>query len=67
MNFYVIDPHPLMAQGLARVLRNLKPYAQVITLDRVSQLHPAVVVHGEPCLIVLDLLVPGVKPDVTLR
>ena len=67
MNFYVIDPYPLMAQGLARVLRNLKPYARVIPLERVSQLHAAVVMHGEPCLIVLDLLVPGVKADLTVK
>lgn len=67
MNFYVIDHQPLMALGLARVLRNLKPYSQVIKLERVSQLHPAVVIHGEPHLIVFDLLVPGVKTADTLR
>lgn len=66
MNFYVIDHHPLMAQGLSRVLRNIRPYCQVVTMERVSQLHGAVVQHGEPHLIVFDLLVPGVKAEATI-
>ena len=66
MNFYVIDHHPLMAQGLARILLNIRPHCKVISIERVSQLHSAVLLNGEPCLIVFDLLVPGVKPEATL-
>lgn len=66
MNFYVIDHHPLMGQGLARVLRNVRPYSNVVTLERVSQLNATVVEHGPPQLIVLDILVPGVKTENTV-
>lgn len=66
MNFYLVDHHPLMSEGLARLLRNLRPRCQIVPLQRMSQLNAAVVIHGDPHLIVFDLLVPGVKAAETI-
>lgn len=67
MRFYVIDHHPLMALGLTRLLRNLCPYSHITAVERMSLLQPAVVLGGEPHLIVFDLLVPGIKNPATLQ
>lgn len=67
MNIFIIDHHPLAAEALTRMLRNICPPAQIFSMERLSQLHPMTVVHGEANVIIVDLLVPGLKSGITLE
>lgn len=61
MNFYVIDHHPLVAEALTRMLRNMCPQCQVLALDRVNHLPSLARLQGEPDVLVIDLQVPDMQ------
>ena len=58
MHFYIIDPHPLMRQALARLLRHLRPGTP---MTEVGSMHdwPSVLPSNSPALITLELWTPG--------
>ncbi|WP_353506601.1 response regulator transcription factor [Variovorax flavidus] len=58
MSIYVIDDHPLMRDAVSMVLRRVRPAANIVELDRLSRLGDAVVKHGVPDLVCLDLNLP---------
>ncbi|WP_336621880.1 MULTISPECIES: response regulator transcription factor [unclassified Variovorax] len=58
MSIYVIDDHPLMRDAVSMVLRRVRPAANIVELDRLSRLDDAVVKHGAPDLVCLDLNLP---------
>lgn len=58
MSIYVIDDHPLIRDAVSMVLRRLRPAANIVELDRLSRLDAAVIKHGPPDLICLDLNLP---------
>ncbi|MDM0103323.1 response regulator transcription factor [Variovorax sp. J22R24] len=58
MSIYVIDDHPLMRDAVSMVLRRVRPAANIVELDRLSRLDDAVVKHGTPDLVCLDLNLP---------
>lgn len=61
MNTYVVDDHPMMREAISMVLRRLRPGNNVIELERLDQLKPAVAAKGHPDLITLDLNLPDTK------
>ena len=58
MHFYIIDPHPLMRQGLARLLRHLRPGTPVTEVGSMQEWASTPVSDG-PVLITLELWTPG--------
>lgn len=58
VSLYVIDDHPLMRDAVVMLLRRLRPGANVVELDRIGGMEAAVVQHGAPDLICLDLKLP---------
>ena len=58
MSVYVIDNHPLMRDALTTLLRRAHPDLEVIPLNQLSELQPAVNLHGNPILVCLDLKLP---------
>ena len=58
MHFYIIDPHPLMRQALARLLRHLRPDTPT---TEVGTMHdwPQGPQDDAPMLITLELWTPG--------
>ena len=58
MNFYVIDHHPLVAEALARMLRNLYPPGHVVTLGRLDRLQGQTYLQGPPDVLLLNALLP---------
>jgi DNA-binding NarL/FixJ family response regulator len=58
MALFIIDDHPLMREAVSMLLRKQSPGAQVVELDRLGAVEPAVRIHGEPELICLDLKLP---------
>ena len=58
MSLYVIDDHPLMREAVVMLLRRLRPGANVVALDRIAGVEAAVLQHGVPELICLDLKLP---------
>ena len=58
MSLYVIDDHPLMREAVVMLLRRLRPGANVVELDRIAGVDAAVLQHGVPELICLDLKLP---------
>ena len=58
MSLYVIDDHPLMRDAVVMLLRRLRPGANVVELDRIAGVEAAVLQHGVPELICLDLKLP---------
>ncbi|MDM0069643.1 response regulator transcription factor [Variovorax sp. J31P207] len=61
MNIYVVDDHPMMREAVAMVLRRLRPGRNIVELERLGKLRPAVSAHGHPDLITLDLNLPDTK------
>jgi len=55
---FLIDDHPLMREALLTLLRRIDKQLQVIELDRIAAVAPAVALHGPPDLICLDLKLP---------
>ncbi len=58
MSIFVIDDHPLMREALAMLIRRLSAQAKVVELDSLMAVQAAVVAHGAPRLICLDLKLP---------
>lgn len=61
MSIYVIDDHPLIRDAMSMVLRQVRPAAKIVELDRLSRLDDAVRKHGPPELVCLDLNLPDTK------
>ena len=58
MSTLVIDDHPLMREAVVMLLRRLRTKATVIELDRLAVVNQAIVEHGTPELVCLDLKLP---------
>ena len=58
MHFYIIDPHPLMRQALARLLRHLRAGATVTEVGSMQDWANTSATEG-PMLITLELWTPG--------
>jgi DNA-binding NarL/FixJ family response regulator len=54
----VIDDHPLLRESLVMLIRRISSKLQVIELDRIGAVAPAIQQHGKPDLICLDLKLP---------
>lgn len=55
---FVIDDHPLWREALVMLIRRIGSQVQVIELDRIAAVAPALSLHGKPDLICLDLKLP---------
>ena len=58
MSIFVVDDHPLMREAIGMLIRRLSPKTPIIELDRIAAVAAAVMQHGEPTLICLDLKLP---------
>lgn len=58
MSIFVVDDHPLMREAVVMLIRRINSKAQIIELDRVAAVAPAIETHGMPELICLDLKLP---------
>lgn len=67
MSLYVIDDHPMMRQAIAMLLRRIFSATTVVEVARFSDLAAAIIKNGDPKLLVLDLLLPGVKDTNAVR
>ncbi len=60
MSIFVIDDHPLMRDAIVMVLRRLKPAENIVEMERLDRVAPAVKAQGVPVLFCLDLKLPDV-------
>lgn len=58
MSIFVVDDHPLMREAVVMLIRRINSKAQIVELDRVAAVAPAIEAHGMPDLICLDLKLP---------
>jgi len=58
MSIFVVDDHPLMREAVVMLIRRLNSKANIVELDRVAAVTPAIQKHGTPELICLDLKLP---------
>jgi DNA-binding NarL/FixJ family response regulator len=58
MSIFVVDDHPLMREAVVMLVRRLNSKANIVELDRVAAVTPAIDKHGTPELICLDLKLP---------
>ena len=58
MSIFVVDDHPLMRDAIVMLIRRINNKAEVVELDRVAAIAPAIQTHGMPELICLDLKLP---------
>lgn len=65
MHFYIIDPHPLMRQGLARLLRHLRGGTPVTEVGSMQDWAHTTTTEG-PMLITLELWTPGALGPATV-
>ncbi|MCY7370582.1 MAG: response regulator transcription factor [Polaromonas sp.] len=61
MSIFVIDDHPLMREAVAMLIRRLSTQANVVELDSLTAVQAAVITHGAPRLICLDLKLPDTQ------
>jgi DNA-binding NarL/FixJ family response regulator len=61
MNFYVIDHPPLVAEALARMLRNMCPQCQVVVAGDAHHLHTPTRLYGPPDVLILNDLAPELR------
>jgi len=61
MSIFVIDDHPLMREAVAMLIRRLSTQANVVELDSLAAVQAAVITHGAPRLICLDLKLPDTQ------
>jgi DNA-binding NarL/FixJ family response regulator len=58
MSIFVVDDHPLMREAVVMLIRRINSKAQIVELDRVAAVAPAIEAHGMPEVICLDLKLP---------
>jgi DNA-binding NarL/FixJ family response regulator len=58
MSILVIDDHPLMREAVVMLLRRLRTKAPIVELDRLAVVNQAIIDHGTPELVCLDLKLP---------
>jgi DNA-binding NarL/FixJ family response regulator len=58
MSILVIDDHPLMREAVVLLLRRLRTKAPIVELDRLAVVNQAIIDHGTPELVCLDLKLP---------
>jgi DNA-binding NarL/FixJ family response regulator len=58
MSIFVVDDHPLLREAVVTLIRRLDSKFNVVELDRLAAVAPAVQAHGQPELICLDLKLP---------
>jgi DNA-binding NarL/FixJ family response regulator len=58
MSIFVVDDHPLMREAVVMLIRRINSKAQIVEIDRVAAVAPAIEAHGIPELICLDLKLP---------
>lgn len=58
MSIFVVDDHPLLREAVVLLIRRLDSKFNVVELDRLAAVAPAVQAHGQPELICLDLKLP---------
>lgn len=58
MSIFVIDDHPVYSDAIATLIRRLGKDHEVIQLERIAEVKPALDKHGAPILVVLDLKLP---------
>jgi len=58
MSIFVVDDHPLLREAVVMLIRRLDSKFNVVELDRLAAVAPAVQTHGQPELICLDLKLP---------
>jgi DNA-binding NarL/FixJ family response regulator len=58
MSIFVVDDHPLLREAVVMLIRRLDSKFNVVELDRLAAVAPAVQAHGQPELICLDLKLP---------
>lgn len=58
LSIFVVDDHPLMREAVVMLIRRLNSKFSVVELDRLAAVGPAVLAHGKPDLICLDLKLP---------
>ncbi len=58
MSILVIDDHPLMREAVVMLLRRLRTKATIVELDRLAVVNQAIIDHGTPELVCLDLKLP---------
>ena len=58
MSIFVVDDHPLLREAVVMLIRRLDSKFNVVELDRLAAVAPAIAAHGQPELICLDLKLP---------
>ncbi|MCE2878087.1 MAG: response regulator transcription factor [Comamonadaceae bacterium] len=58
MSIFVVDDHPLLREAVVMLIRRLNSKLNVVELDRMAAIGPAMQTHGKPELICLDLKLP---------
>lgn len=67
MAVFIVDDHPLVRTALGLTIQRLSAQIEVVEVDRLAQLRPAVVRHGVPDLVCLDLQLPDAIGMSTLK
>ncbi|VTU44280.1 putative transcriptional regulatory protein NarL (plasmid) [Variovorax sp. RA8] len=58
MTIYAIDDHPMLLDAIVMAMKRLRPRANIVELASLAELDAAVINHGPPDLVSIDINLP---------
>ncbi|WP_068675156.1 MULTISPECIES: response regulator transcription factor [unclassified Variovorax] len=63
MTIYAVDDHPMLLDAVVMAMRRLRPHSNIVELSSLAGLDDALINHGPPDLVSLDINLPDNDSD----
>jgi DNA-binding NarL/FixJ family response regulator len=63
MTIYVLEDHPLMRDAIVMALQRVRPNSNIVEIDSIEAIDRAVIDHGPPALVSMDINLPDNDSD----
>lgn len=63
MTIYAVDDHPMLRDAIVMAMRRLRPHSNIVELNSLADINDALINHGPPDLVSLDINLPDNDSD----
>lgn len=63
MTIYAVDDHPMLRDAVVLAMKRLRPHSNIVELDSLAAIEHALINHGPPDLVSLDINLPDNDSD----
>jgi DNA-binding NarL/FixJ family response regulator len=63
MTIYAVDDHPMVRDAVVLAMKRLRPHSNIVELNSLGDIDDAVISHGPPDLVSLDINLPDSDSD----